>query len=350
LAKSFHYTIHGIVTVVSDVILPELEPFRSADEIPTPTLRVTIGQDRRPAAEQDPNARRITYNEGFGPLGFRVQIEIGDTITVWASAMLRLSPHVLYTNVVEPILRWTFVEKGYALVHSACLAFGDKAYFITARTDTGKTTTLLRILSGPRRATDTAAFVSDDLTLLSAQGEVLTYPKPLTISSHTVHAINATNLPLAARLYLPFQSRVHSRNGRRAAHYMAQTKLPMATLNAYVQFLIPPPKFTVQELVPDVKMVTRAQMTGLFVIEREGGDSVRTLDSAEALDILMANCEDAYGFPPYRAIESFLYTSHGQDLRGVERQIVASALDHLPATLIRSHNTDWARIISEKIV
>jgi dolichol-phosphate mannosyltransferase len=354
LAKSFHYTIHGIVTIASDVILPEIEPFRTSDEraaadLAAPTLRVRIGQDRRPAAEQTPEARRITYNEGFGPMGFRVQIEIGEAITVWASPMLRLSPHVLYTNVVEPILRWTFVEKGYALVHSACLAFGDRAFFITARTDTGKTTTLLRILSRQRRSADTAAFVSDDLTLLSAQGEVLTYPKPLTISSHTVHAINATNLPLAARLYLPFQSRVHSRNGRRAAHYMAQTKLPMATVNAYVQFLIPPPKFTVGELVPTVKMVARAHMAGLYVIEREGGDTVRDLDSAEALDILMCNCEDAYGFPPYRAIESFLYTSHGQDLRVVERQIVASALDHLPATLIRSKTSDWARQILERV-
>jgi len=31
--------------------------------------------------------------------------------------MLRYSPHVLYTNVIEPLLRWTFVKRGYALVH-----------------------------------------------------------------------------------------------------------------------------------------------------------------------------------------------------------------------------------------
>jgi dolichol-phosphate mannosyltransferase len=346
LAKPFAYTIHGIVTVVSEVVLPELEPFRTAADLPAPTLRVYIGRDRRPAAIQSPNARRITYDEGrLGPLGFRVQIEIGEAVTVWASPLLRLSPHVLYTNVVEPILRWTFVEKGYALVHSACLAFGGRAIFITARTDTGKTTTLLRILSRQRRTEDTAAFVSDDLTLLSATGQVLTYPKPLTISSHTVHAINATNLPLGARLYLPFQSRIHSRGGRRAAHHMAQTRLPMATVNAYVQYLVPPPKFTVQALVPGVKMIERAQLAELFVIEREGGDVVRALESAEALDILMANCEDAYGFPPYRAIEAFLYTAHGKDLRVVERQIVASALASLPATLIRSQSSDWARQI-----
>ena len=345
MANLYHYSIHDIITVISDVTLPELEPFRAASVSEPPTLRVLIGRDRRPAAQQAPGARRINYDEGFGPLGFRAQIEIGQTITVWASPLLRLSTHVLYTNVVEPILRWTFVERGYALVHSACVAFGDKAYFITAKTDTGKTTTLLRIL----RATGTAAFVSDDLTLLTPQGEVLTYPKPLTISSHTLHAINAQQLPLAQQLYLPFQSRIHSRNGRRAAHYLAQTKLPMATVNAYVQFLIPPPKYLVTELIATAKMCRRAQLAGLFVIERETEEVVRPLGGQEALDILMRNCEDAYGFPPYRAIEGFLYGAPERDLRVTERQIVASALKGLPATLIRSQGTNWASQILKSV-
>jgi hypothetical protein len=345
LAELHCYSIHDIVTVVSDVILPELEPFRPDGEaLPanhTPTLRVLVGRDRRPAGQLTPDARRITYDEGFGPLGFRAQIEIGQAITVWASPLLRLSTHVLYTNVVEPILRWTFVEKGYALVHSACVAFGDRAYFITAKTDTGKTTTLLRIL----RATGAAAFVSDDLTLLSPQGEVLAYPKPLTISSHTLHAINARQLPWAQQLYLPFQSRIHSRGGRKAAHYLAQTKLPMATVNAYVQFFIPPPKYLVTELIATAKLCPRAQLAGLFVIEREDEEVVRLLGGAEALDILMRNCEDAYGFPPYRAIEGFLYGAPERDLRVTERQIVASALSGLPATLIRSEGANWAQQI-----
>jgi dolichol-phosphate mannosyltransferase len=345
LANSFHYSVHDIITIVSDVVLPELEPFRAASTIETPGLRVRIGRGRRPAAEPTAGARCITYDEGFGPLGFRAQIEIGQAITVWASPLLRLSSHVLYTNVVEPILRWTFVERGYALVHSACVAFEDKAYFITAKTDTGKTTTLLRIL----RATGAAAFISDDLTLLTPQGEVLTYPKPLTISSHTLHAINIQHLPLAQRLYLPFQSRIHSRNGRRAAHYLAQTRLPMATVNAYVQFLIPPPKYLVTELIPTAKMCRRARLAGLFVIERETEEVVRRLGSEEALDILMRNCEDAYGFPPYRAIEGFLYGAPERDLRVTERQIVTQALNGLPATLIRSQGANWAQQILDTV-
>ena len=94
------------------------------------------------------------------------------------------SPHVLYTNVVEPILRWRIVEQGYALIHGACLVDGEDAYLITARTDTGKTTTVLKLLdSCPYE------FISDDLTLVAPDGTVLPYPKPLTISNHTLHAV-----------------------------------------------------------------------------------------------------------------------------------------------------------------
>ena len=78
-------------------------------------------------------------------------IDLGDRIEATASPLLRRSPHVLYTNVVEPILRWTFAERGYALVHAACLADGEDAFLITARTDTGKTTTSLQHARQPRR-------------------------------------------------------------------------------------------------------------------------------------------------------------------------------------------------------
>ena len=55
----------------------------------------------------------IRYAEGRGRSASRVEItEVGDRIEVVASPLLRCSPHVLYTNVVEPILRWTFVEQG----------------------------------------------------------------------------------------------------------------------------------------------------------------------------------------------------------------------------------------------
>ena len=199
---SYSYDIHGIISVTSQVALPELAPFRTPAAHRGATIRVRLGNvSRARQAVRRSEPQHIHYNEGLGSLGFGIdRRSLGDTIEVLASPILKYSPHVLYTNVVEPILRWTFVRKGYALVHGACMAFGDDAYMVTARTDTGKTTTMLRILAEPRRPRIAGAFISDDLTLVSPEGRVLTYPKPMTISHHTVKAVNARTLTMRERL------------------------------------------------------------------------------------------------------------------------------------------------------
>jgi len=282
------------------------------------------------------NGHHIRYDDGFGPFGFGIDATLGETIEVVASPLLRRSPHVLYTNVVEPILRWTFAEKGYALVHGACIAFGKEAFLVTAKTDTGKTTTVLRVLDRYP-----CSFLSDDLTLLRPDGRVLMYPKPLTISRHTVSAVSSPLLSRWQRFTLPLQSRVHSRTGRLFAHLIAKTRLPAATINAIAQLVIPPPKYQVDRLVPEVAIAREAQLAGMVVIARGSDDSTVRLDPQEALDVLMANCEDAYGFPPYHEIEGFLHSSNGRNLRPVERAIVAQALDGVPATLVQSTKMDW---------
>ena len=332
-AAAHNYDIHGLVTVASHVALPELARFKIPEQLVDPTVSVRIGPVRR--GQEAPT--RISYREGRGSFGFGASIEAGDRTEVVASALLGRSPHVLYTNVVEPILRWTFAEKGYALVHAACIANGDDAYLITAKTDTGKTTTCLKTLNGGRYR-----FVSDDLTLLSPDGRVLTYPKPLTISRHTLKAVNKPLLSRRERLMLVYQSRLHSRSGRRFAMILARTHLPAATINALVQLLVPPPKYEVDRLLPQVQIAPEAHLARMVVIERGGGSDV-DLGTGEALDILLANCEDAYGFPPYAEIEHFLHSRNGSDLRGVERATIARALGTVPATLLKSETMDWHR-------
>ena len=254
----YGYDIHGIVSVLSDARLPELERFRVGSLAAEPDIRVRLG---RVAANGDGPA--IRYREGR--LGFGLSIQMGAPIEATASPLVGRSPHVLYTNVVEPILRWTFAERGYALVHAACLAAGDNAFLVTARTDTGKTTTSLRLLD--RGA---YSFLSDDLTLVSPDGRVLTYPKPLTISRHTLKAVKTPLLTRRERAGLVIQSRLHSRSGRRFALILARTHLPAATINAVVQVLVPPPKYHVERLVPGVEVAPQAHLAGMVVIQRGG--------------------------------------------------------------------------------
>ena len=59
------------------------------------------------------------------------------------------------------------------------------------------------------------SFLSDDLTIVCPDGRVLAYPKPLTISRHTVHAVQTPLLSWSERVKLIPQSRLHSRTGFR---------------------------------------------------------------------------------------------------------------------------------------
>jgi dolichol-phosphate mannosyltransferase len=335
----FGYDIHGTVTVMSDARLPELERFRVGELVGEPDIRVRLGSvsSNGDGLASNGDGPAIHYREGPGGIGFGLAIKLGDQIEATASPLVGRSPHVLYTNVVEPILRWRFAERGYALVHAACLADGEDAFLVTARTDTGKTTTSLRMLDS-----QPYSFLSDDLTLVTADGRVLTYPKPLTISRHTLKAVKTPLLSRRERMGLFVQSRLHSRSGRRFALILARTHLPAATINAIVQLLVPPPKYHVERLVPGVEVAPEARLAGMVVIQR-GGQGELVLDEREALETLMRNCEDAYGFPPYSEIEGSLCTRNGSDLREVERAIVADALGGLPATVLRSESMDWWR-------
>ena len=334
-AATEYYDIHGIVTVESEVRLPELERFRAPAEIASPTIAVRVGRPGSETNGAEPRPARLRYDEGLGDLGFGTAIEIGDRIEVVVTPLLRWSPHVLYTNVIEPILRWALAERGYALTHAACVASGGEALLLTARTDTGKTTTTLRILDNHGYA-----FLSDDLVILRPDGRVLTYPKPLTISYHTLKSVKAPMLSRKERVALVFQSRLHSRSGRRFALLLARSRLPVATINAFAQLLVPPPKYHVGRLVPTAKTSTHAQAAYLVVIERAEGGEV-PLDEDQAVEILLDNTDDAFGFPPYSAIEAFLRSRNGSDLRLAERRIVAEALDGVRAVLLRDPGMDW---------
>jgi len=388
--KTAHsYDIHGIVSVTSDARLPELERFSIDEVITSPSIRVRIGSARDvaagrvrptvpvglnghgpvlngngngnghlPAIELNGHApllngnanangnghaplngdrRTLSYVEGRG-LGFGIAIEQhADLIEVLASPLLERSPHVLYTNVVEPIMRWLLASKGYALVHGACFANDGEAMMVTARTDTGKTTTCLKLLDR-----QPYSFLSDDLTILCADGRVLGYPKPLTISRHTLHAVNSPLLSRRQRWGLVVQSRIHSRTGRRFALRIAGMKIPAATINALVQCVIPPPKYQIDRLVPSAQLAPEAQLMTLVVIERDH-DREQRLEPHEAVQVLMENCEDAFGFPPYSYIEEFLQGINGGNLRHTERAVVESALATVSASVLGSSTMDWWR-------
>ncbi len=340
----YNYDIHNILKVASIYELPELEYFRVPSLTGEPDIRLRRERrrkkDRRRAERSDTQPRRagddIHYGESLGRYGFEITISNKDRVDVAVSPILKYSPHVLYTNVVEPILRWSFVRKGYALVHAACISFDGQAVLVTARTDTGKTSTILRTVDNY-----TCSFLSDDMTIVGRDGTVLSYPKPLTISNHTLSAVNAnSSLTLWERIALQFQSRLHSKSGRKVGLNLSKSRLPAATMNAIVQMLVPPPKYMVHRLIPKATYANYAKLSRAVIIER-GDEYVESLQHEQAVETFVKNAEDAYGFPPYPILADSLSKWNGEDLHPQEQAIVDEALAPIPTVRLRDPKFNW---------
>lgn len=329
----FGYDIHGIVTIVSDARLPELARFGVDAPIADPLIRVRLAQVRSVgtgAVRLGANRTRVHYRERLGSLGFAAEIELGERIGIIACPPLGRSPHVLYTKVVEPVLRWVFVERGYAMVIAACLACDQHAFLITARTAAPRTMTALRALDRLP-----CSFLSDHHALVAADGRVLTYPEPVTINRRTLAAVKTPALRRRDRVALLLQTRLHSGVGRRLGAIASKVGLPAATLNMLVHVVVPPPQYPVERLLPGARSKTEARLAAVTVIQSKADEeSFGRPDLADAVEILLADPEGSDGLPPDPFLKPWLYMRDGIDLRDVEREIVIMAIADAPMHLL----------------
>ena len=337
------YDVAGIVAIESEVVLRELTAFATpALERPADiSIRVgTVGNGlrRRPLVTHGPTF--VSYEEHLGRTAANFRLDFGDRIDVTVAPLLGRSPHVVYTNVVEALLRFVLVSRDHILLHSATIQLDDRGVMLTARTDTGKTGTILRLLRDHE-----GAFVSDDMTIVAPGGLALSYPKPLTISSHTLAAVDLRVLSAAEQLKLAVQSRVHSRNGRFIGSLLGRLNVPIMALNAVAQSIIPPPKYMVERLLP-CRFAQSTTVSDLFVLER-GPSALEQLDHEHAVEIMIANTDDAYGFPPFRYFAPAI-TVDGHDyqaLRERERNLLARFLREVRARRLTCDDFSWASAI-----
>jgi dolichol-phosphate mannosyltransferase len=340
------YDIDGLCRIASAVRLPELEFFRTsrtglADIVVE--CRLTGGLWPRLSTTVDLKGNAFLWREHLGALAGNFRVEFGDPILVQVSPLLAVSPHVVYTNLVEPLLRFALLRRRHMLLHAAVVTVGGRTIMLSARTDTGKTSTILRLLQDWG-----GTFFSDDMVLLGADGSVSRYPKPLTISAHTVHAMPRHRLGLGARLTLPLQSRLHSREGRAAGKRLGEMNLPIMAMNAAIQALVPPPKYLVTDLVP-TQIGSRTSIDHIFLIERGVQDRVEEMTSEEALEELVRNTDDAYGFPPYSSLAPHIrLDGQGHEmLLQWEQAILRSGLGDQRATRIVTAGYGWAEVIEQ---
>lgn len=343
---AFQYDIQGLLRIRSVVALPELAAFNVRYEV-TPDLVVRrrwLGGWPRLHSSTTREDNVIRYRESLGALSAAFDVTLrppaDGPIVLDANWLLVWSHHVLYTNMVEPLLRFLFVARDHVLLHCAAVDTDEGAVVMSALTDTGKTTTVLRLLMHR-----SYGFLSDDMAIVGPGGEILGYPKPMTLSSHTMQAVNDRTLPFADRVMHTIRSKLHSREGRAVGHALGRMPLPIVTINAWVQLLIPPPKYHVTSLI-DCDVVDRSTIDAVILMER--GEPKAEEPTLEAtVERLLANTDDAYTFPPFGTFAK-LITIDGLDydaLRDRERSLLEQAVESAWRVQIRVSGYNWSDLI-----
>lgn len=338
-AARHQYDLAGILAIESDVELRELRSFASS-RIGPPDIKIRVGMvgtrpSRRVTFEE--RANELVYREHFGPLAANFTLRMDDPIEIKVSPVLAMSPHVVYTNIVEAFLRFLLVSKGYVLLHSAALVGEHGATLLSAQTDTGKTSTVISLVRARGYR-----FLSDDMTIIDPRGAAISYPKPMTLSFHTMGVAKNGRLTVGDRARLAVQSRLHSKSGRQVGRALGEKNLPIMTINAAVQFLVPPPKHRIEDLF-DCAVGGHAPIQNIVLMER-GEELLEPVALDAAVDKLIENTDDAYGFPPFALFAPRIKIA-GDDyptLRRKEADLLRSAIANAGRWHLRVEGHEWA--------
>ncbi|MCL4264175.1 MAG: polyprenol monophosphomannose synthase [Anaerolineae bacterium] len=312
----FRYDLHGLLHIESQVRLPELAYFETAQ--PLPHVDITLRVDRLGTPSPQPGA--ITYDERLSRFGFGVAIMPGEFTEIVISPALGHAPYALYKSVLEPVLRWALCRYECALVYGGCVARAGQAQLIVPEEDRGKTEMVLQLaLTG-------SEFLADDFTILAADGRVYAFPKPVTVTPN-VWRILGPQLALSRRQCwrLRIQNLLYSQSGRQSGLQLSQRRWPVATFNIYLQRLLPPPKIAITHLLPQVEIVPSASLTAVTALAADGR-TLTALSAADAATWLHSRTQAAQGFPPYALLTEQLNQWHGADGRAVEQRIIEEAL------------------------
>ncbi len=327
---NYCYNFHDLLRIESQVPLRELDDF--AAEVPSSDVDMQIRVDRQGTPTYLPGG--ISYDDQLGRFGFGLTVLPGDYTQIIVSPLLEHSPDFLYTNIVEPILRWRLVQKGYAMVNAACVAKEGRAVLISADQDLGMAISQLCARYG-------FAFLADDLTVVDGQGNAFSYPKPLTIDRTMLEGSESAD-ELNGRLSLTGQRLLYTRFTRQIGLWLSDQDLPAATLNTYLQRFIPQPKQPLQTLYPDSNTVDTARLSKLVFVTSGTAHDVSSQDVTASLQ----QSEVVAGFQPHPLLAEKLRSWGGEDLLIKEQTIILQAVANLPIQYIDEDSNQWWQSIA----
>ena len=299
------YDIHGLVSVASQIPLPDLTHFHTSAAPARIDLHLRV--DRHGTPSRVPGA--ICYDEHLGRFGFGLTVMPGDFTEIVVSPLLESSPAFVYTNVVEPVLRWLLVTRGHVLAHAGGASdVAGRALLLGWQPGLGYGLARLCAERG-------LAFLGDDRVIVSRDRRVLAFPKPVTARPEM---LPNGRFALRSALGLRLQRWLYSRPVRRLGLFLSDRRLPAATVNTYLQRLIPQPKHPLDDLTPGVIYGNQATPAFLLLPDRPGVD--------DPTQSLLDEENTPFGFQPYPLLAGELARWKGRDWAAEERAILRAGL------------------------
>lgn len=332
---SVYYDIHGLLAIASQIPLHDLEHFRVTSEPEKIDLLLRV--DRHGTPSRVPNA--ICYDEHLGRFGFGLTVIPGDFTEIVVAPLLETSPSFLYTNIVEPIIRWMLAFRGFTLARAGAVRFPNDmgiapdrlpAILVTGRPDLGYG--LGRICRE-----EAMEFMGDDRIIIGRDKKVYSFPKPVTASREMLpEDTRSTRSAIALRM----QRLLYSKPIRRLGLFLSERNLPAATVNTYLQRIIPQPKYPLDELVSGLTYGDQALPESLVLLEK-GEIGQTPLPLEVAINRLQEPGERAYGFRPYPLLVAELSHWEGRDWAEAERQILRDGLASCQILLWQHPHEAW---------
>jgi len=128
------------------------------------------------------------YEDGLSPI--RTLFKLNDW--TFADYQDRLAKHFVY-DVFEPLWQGWMLRQGYTFLHAASISVGGRGVVLTGWGGTGKTSATSSLI----RRSDDIEFLSDDLSIVSDEGDLYPYYK-----SSVIYAYNTEGdeMPASALL------------------------------------------------------------------------------------------------------------------------------------------------------
>jgi hypothetical protein len=186
-----YYSIHNLLKIASNTKIPVPEYFRVQEQIKEPDIEI-LEKSLSFVKPKENKLMRANYYFWREKKTLFIDCDVanaklliedlfGKTRIKCTKTFKRFSTEESWGDFIRAVLWFKLTEHGSTFVHSGCLSYkGKEGVLILGLADTGKTSTILSLLS-----TGMFSYLSDDITILG-DGVAYAYPEEVKISPYTL--------------------------------------------------------------------------------------------------------------------------------------------------------------------